>query len=380
MTDINQKPISKIKKYFLMTLVVFLVAFVGGVSGWRVAEQGNQSSAESNTVFVDGNSGSVADIVEAVRGSVVSIDAGTLETSDSYFFGPQEFEVLGSGSGIVFSEDGLIVTNKHVVNESTTTISVFSSDGTEYTDVEYIGSDPFSDIAFLRVNNATDLVVAKIGNSSDMRVGDEVIAIGNALGIYSNTVTRGIISGLGRPIAGSEIEGTEALFNLFQTDASINQGNSGGPLLNARGEVIGINTAVAGQAENIGFAIPINDIMSGVNSILETGELQRPYMGVSFINLDPDLAEVLEFDIDHGALITSQTGRRAVLADSPAEKVGLQEDDVITEVNDQEINDLNPLTSSINGLAVGDKVDLTIYRDGSYLSLVLILEAAPEDL
>jgi len=377
----KKKQTYDLNKLITVLLLTFLIAFVGGVSGWRLAEQNNETNESStSTIFVGDGSGSVADLVEEVSKSVVSIDAGSIETSNSYFFGTQEFEVVGSGSGIILSKDGLIVTNKHVVDESTSSISIFLSDGTEYTDVELIATDPFSDIAYLRINGVDDLTPAVLGDSALMRPGDAVIAIGNALGVYSNTVTKGIISALGRPIEGSTLEGTDSLFNLFQTDASINQGNSGGPLLNANGEVIGINTAVAGQAENIGFAIPIDDIKSSITSITKTGELQRPYIGVRFINITPEIAEALELGVDYGALVDGQPGEKSVLKDGPAEKAGVIQGDIIIKVNDNEINDTNPLTSSINGLAVGDSVQITVYRDGAEINLDLVLEAAPDNL
>jgi serine protease Do len=205
------------------------------------------------------------------------------------------------------------------------------------------------------------------------------VAIGNALGQFQNTVTSGIISGFGRSVqAGDESGGSsETLQNLFQTDTAINQGNSGGPLVNTSGEVIGINTAVAGNAENIGFAIPINDLQGLINSVLKEGKLLRPYLGVRYISLTDDLA--YEYNLgDHkrGAYLAPGS-ETVVLDNSPAQKAGLKVKDIITKVDDVPINENNSLTSVLGRHSVGDKVTLTIIRDGKEQKLTATLEAAP---
>lgn len=371
---------SILKNPIYLLLMVFLVAFVGGVSGFRVGRL--NLTGGTNTVFVSGENGSVADVVETVSASVVSINVGTVQTVSSFFFGNQEFEVSGAGSGFIVSSDGIIVTNKHVVDEDTTSITVIDSQGNEYENVELIGTDPFNDVAFLKIKGAANLVAAKLGDSDDMRAGDDVIAIGNALGIYENTVTKGIISGLSRPVTNisSGSAETESLFDLFQTDASINQGNSGGPLINLNGEVVGINTAVAGSAENIGFAIPINDIKIPLDSIIRTGKLERPYVGISYVTIDKEIAESLDLPVDQGILIDGNLGQTVIRKDGPADKAGLERGDIIKAVNGTEIDDKHPFTSLINDFPVGETVSFDVLRDSENLRINVTLEAVPDDL
>lgn len=211
-------------------------------------------------------------------------------------------------------------------------------------------------------------------------MGDHVIAIGNALGQFQNTVTSGIISGYGRDVVAGDETGTsfESLTDLFQTDAAINAGNSGGPLVNINGEVIGLNTAVAGDAQNIGFAIPINDIKGLVESVLSKGELQQPYLGVRYISLTADLAFQYNLDVKRGAyIVPSADGESSVLPGSPARKAGLREKDTITKVNNIAIDDKTSLTSALSKLKVGDKIKLTIIRDGKTITVNVTLETAP---
>jgi serine protease Do len=207
-----------------------------------------------------------------------------------------------------------------------------------------------------------------------------VVAIGNALGQFQNTVTSGIISGYGRSVQAQDETGSsvETLQNLFQTDAAINQGNSGGPLVNANGEVIGINTAVAGGAENVGFSIPTDDIKGAIKSVLETGSLKRPYLGVRYISLTEALAKEEGINTKNGALVaTGRGGQPAIVPGSPAEKAGLKNKDVILKVNDQTIDATNSLTSVIGRYGVGDTVTLTILRDGKEITVPVKLEALP---
>ena len=264
-------------------------------------------------------------------------------------------------------------------------VTVTLSDGTELTDIEIIGrtssSDPL-DIAFLKVKDAKgkELKSAKLGDSGVMQVGDKVVAIGNALGEFQNSVTSGIVSGFGRSVVAGDESGSETLTNLLQTDAAINQGNSGGPLVNASGEVIGINTAIAGgAAENIGFAIPVNDIKGLIKSVLEKGKLERPYLGIRYVSLDEDAAEAYDLEQTSGAYIVPQGNRRqeSILPDSPAAKAGLKEGDIITKIAGQEINDKSSLTSLIAQHAVGETIEVTILRDGNKQTIKVTLEAAP---
>jgi serine protease Do len=230
--------------------------------------------------------------------------------------------------------------------------------------------------------NGEKLVPAELGDSSKVQIGDAVVAIGNALGQFQNTVTSGIISGHGRQVQASEQgtgENAENLNDLFQTDAAINEGNSGGPLVNMNGQVIGINTAIAGDAQNIGFAIPINDVKGLVDQVLSTGKFERPYLGVRYVPLTADYAYEYNLSVNRGAyLAPSQvTGQPAVVSGSPADKAGLKEKDVITQVDGTNIDETHSLTSLLGQHKPGDKVKLTVVRSGKTLHIEVKLGTAP---
>jgi serine protease Do len=369
------------KIFFMLGVMLLSLAlgFAGGylaISNYKL----DTSNSEVNTQVVLSQSEAISKVATDVSPSVVSITVKSTSTSNS-FFGEQQYESESAGTGIILSDDGLIVTNRHVVPASTTGLIIVLSDGTEYSDIDIVGRDEFNDIAFLQIKDAKDLKPAKLGDSSAAKVGDAVVAIGNALGRFENTVTSGIVSGLGRPIeAGSSASDTESLENLMQTDAAINPGNSGGPLVNINGEVIGINTAVAGNAQNIGFAIPINDVKPGITSVQKNGELVRPYLGVRYIMLDEAIAKELELPVTTGALVSADSGQRAVVSGSPADDAGLKENDIILKVNDTEINEDNSLISTIGQYQVGEKVTLTINRDGQEQKVEVTLEEVPKNI
>jgi len=260
------------------------------------------------------------------------------------------------------------------------------SDGTELTNVSVIGRTSESDsldVAYLKINDkkGKTLTPVTLGDSSKMRVGDKVIAIGNALGQFQNTVTEGIISGFGRSVTAGDSSGagsSETLQNLFQTDAAINEGNSGGPLVNINGEVIGINTAIAGGAQNIGFAIPINDAKGTINTVLSKGKLERPFLGVHYVSLTDDYAYTYNLTTKRGAYIApSADGSASIVVGSPAAKAGLKEKDIITAVDGTKIDETHSLTSLLGQHGVGDSVTLTIIRDGKEQKIKVTLEAAP---
>lgn len=314
----------------------------------------------------------VSDVFNKVSPSTVSIT--TRMVNSSRFFGTQVSE--GAGSGIIISKDGYVLTNKHVVPEGSNKVTVIMSDGKEYTDVKVVGRDPFNDIAFLKINGVNDLVPASLGDSGQVSAGQKVVAIGNALGIFRNSVTSGIISGIGRPVQALDESGTsEQLENLLQTDAAINPGNSGGPLVNLSGEVIGINTAVSEDGEALGFAIPINDAKGLIDSVLQTGKISRAYLGVRYVSLSPDNASALGASVKEGALIVSGNGEPAVLPNSPASKAGLQQNDIIVSINGQKIDATQPLASRLAQHKPGDVVELKILRNGQEQTVSVTLEA-----
>jgi serine protease Do len=247
------------------------------------------------------------------------------------------------------------------------------SDGTSYDDVTVVGRDGLNDLAFLKINGVNNLTPATIGDSSKTQVGQKVIAIGNALGQYQTTVTSGIISALNRPLTASDEQGssTEQLDNLFQTDAAINPGNSGGPLVDLAGAVIGINTAVAQDAQGIGFAIPINDAKGLIKSVTTKGKIERAYLGVRYVSITPDVAAQLKLSVKNGAYIT---GENPVISSSPADKAGLRDKDIITKINGTSIDQQHPLSSVMAQFSSGDKIDVTYLRDGKENTVKVTLE------
>ena len=266
------------------------------------------------------------------------------------------------------------------------------SNGTELKDVSVIGRTNPSDsldIAFLKINNAEGqkIVPAAIGDSSQMQVGNEVVAIGNALGQFQNTVTSGIISGYGRDVTatadtggvGSATTDSENLVDLFQTDAAINEGNSGGPLVNLNGQVIGINTAIAGNAQNIGFSIPINDVKGLINQVLKNGTFAMPYLGIRYIPLTPDVADEYNLSVQNGAFIapSNDSSEPSILPNSPASSAGLEVNDIITAVNGTPINQENSLTSLIDQYTPGTNISLTVIRNGKTIQISATLGTEP---
>jgi serine protease Do len=272
------------------------------------------------------------------------------------------------------------MTNKHVVADTAATYTVVTADGKQLTGAKVVARDPINDVAFIRVT-ASGLPAAAIGDSSAVKVGQRVVAIGNALGQFQNSVTSGIISGLGRPVvAGDSSTGTatESLSNLFQTDAAINPGNSGGPLLNLDGQVIGINTAVAGQnAQNIGFAIPINDVKAQIDSVKSQGKIVRPYLGVRYVQLTKAVATANNLKVSDGAWLKGDAQNPAVIPNGPAAKAGLKDGDIITKVGNDTITPTNSLQALVGKHKVGEKVTLTIIRDGNQQTIDVTLEEAP---
>lgn len=373
----------KIKFLAMATLVaVSMSAGFGG--GWLASKDRSAvtSPVEKQQVVLKSQGELIGQIAKDVGQSVVSVE--TTATMQS-FFGPSESQ--GAGTGIILSDDGLIITNRHVVPTGTTKVKVILSDGTELNDVSVIGrtaSRDSLDIAFLKVNDmkGKKLVPAKIGDSGKMQVGDPVIAIGNALGQFQNTVTSGIISGYGRHIQTMDSGGGESLENLFQTDTAINPGNSGGPLVNLDGEVIGINTAIAsGDAQNIGFAIPLNDVTGLIDSVRTSGTLQRPYLGVVYIPITNDIAEQYGLSAKRGAYIAPPgiIGSNPIVSGGPADKAGLKSGDIILKIDDVTIDQANSLSSIINKHKVGEKITLTVQRDGKERKIDVTLGTAPSN-
>ncbi len=388
--SISKEPVGASKDRILA--VIFLLVgsvsagFVGGYFGAEQSNNPYNSSHNQSQQIISSEAELITKIANDVGESVVSIDVTERQTQQSIFGGSRSITQASAGTGIIISENGTILTNRHVIPKEATSVSVTLSDGTILDDVEVVGrtnDGDTLDIAFLKIKDTKGkkLKPAKIGDSASMQVGDKVIAIGNALGQFQNTVTSGIISGYGRDVEAGDDQSSEALQNLFQTDAAINQGNSGGPLVNINGEIIGLNTAVAGgEAQNIGFAIPIDDVKGLIKSVLDKGQLLRPYLGVRYVMLTDDYAFEYNLDIKRGAYIApSLRGQKSILENSPASKAGLKEKDIIIKVNDRPIDEKNSLISVLGRFSVGDKVTLTIMRDGKEQKVDVNLEAAPQN-
>jgi len=282
---------------------------------------------------------------------------------------------IGGGTGFIVSADGYIITNKHVVLDEAADYTVLMNDETKYA-AKVLARDSLSDLAVLKIEK-NNLPIVELGDSADLKVGQSVIAIGNALGEFRNTVSTGVISGLARSVtAGGAGIGSEQLLNVIQTDASINPGNSGGPLLNIAGQVIGINTAMAQGAQNIGFAIPINEVKNTIDSVKKNGKIVRPWLGVRYVIINKAIADANKLSVDYGAIIVRGQNQTdlAVIPGSPADKAGLVENDIILESNGQKITEANPLANLVAKLKPGDEITLKVLHQSKEKTIKVKLE------
>lgn len=374
-------------KRFLIGLgvgFVVLVSVVGGAVGDRIWgykpldqwwPRSNAPVVSRERVRVVKEENMVVEVVEEVSPSVVTIGIKKTQqviSPESQFFDPFDFFGFGGrpspqveereieqdiGSGFIVSQDGLIVTNKHVVADNEADYSVITSENQEF-QVENIYRDPVNDLAILKVGDGSFQPV-EMGNSDELKVGQTVIAIGTALGEFRSTVTTGVVSGLGRGIqAGSGLGGqVENLDNVIQTDAAINPGNSGGPLLNSAGQVVGVNVATTRGAENIGFALPINLVKSALKEFEETGRFSRAFLGVRYKMIDQETALLNE--VPQGAYLVE------VLEGSPADQAGLQNGDIVVKIDGQALKDVQGgLAEVVNQKRVGQTVPVEYWREG----------------
>lgn len=291
-----------------------------------------------------------------------------------------EKKQIGGGSGFFVSNDGLIVTNKHVVDQKNVEYTVFTNDGKKYT-AKVIARDPVLDIALIKIEG-TNFPFLSLGDSDSLEIGQNVIAIGNALGEFRNTVSVGIVSGLARSItAGTSSGNTEVLDRVIQTDAAINPGNSGGPLLDLTGKVIGVNVAVAQGSQNIGFALPINSVKSVIESVKATGKIIRPYLGIRYVAINAQMKEKNNLTVDYGVLIKTgaSADELAVIPGSPADKAGLVENDIILEVDGVKLDNKTSFASIIRGKKVGQVISLKVLHKGVEKIVSATLETAKDD-
>lgn len=377
---------------FMSLIAMFIACISMTTSGWLLYDKQSSNTAtgavsslssknaaekviSSNPSFLTKNV--ISQIAQNVEPIVVNIDTKrsvTLPDSPfgfgnslrdfQFFFGPgfspfeghsakpapQKYQTQGAGSGVIIRSDGYILTNNHVIKDADD-IQVTLSDDRKFKG-KVVGRDNFTDLALIKIE-AKELPVAKFGKSDAVHPGDWAIAIGNPMGL-DHTVTFGIVSALGRSLAslGSNVE-------LIQTDAAINPGNSGGPLLNINGEVIGLNTAIRGDAQNIGFAIPIDTAHDVVDQLLEHGKIARPYLGIYMQDLDAKLAKSLGLPEDTKGILVAR-----VAPESPAAKAGLKTGDVITRVDTKEVKDSKQIQKLVREHKPGEKLNLLINRNG----------------
>lgn len=369
----------------LIALAVFslLVGAAGLAFGILALFRDNPSKVvETTTVdgYYAGNSvefeeTSIANIVGKVTPAVVSIISETRSSGYYSIFGGTS---QSAGTGMIVSAEGYVITNKHVI-DGAMSVQVITDAGDTYDDVDIVGEDPLNDVAYLKINGAKDLPTITLGDSKTIAVGQPVLAIGNALGAYQNSVTQGIISGTGRSVTASDSDGnnSETLTDMLQTDAAINPGNSGGPLVNAAGDVIGINTAVSTTANGLGFAIPISATKGMLKRIMEDGKAERAYLGLTYITVTAEVAKEAKLSVNHGAYIYNNSSRsgEAVVKNGPAGRAGIKTGDVITKVGNIEVGRAGSISTLIGEYKVGDQVQLTYIRNGEEKTAVVELEA-----
>lgn len=331
----------------------------------------------------------VTDVVERVGPAVVRINSSrtvSRQIPDAFndptfrrFFGgqlptgPQERVERGTGSGFIINTDGQILTNAHVV-DGADTVNVILKDGRTFKG-KVMGTDPVTDVAVVKIE-ADNLPTVRLGNSEQLRPGEWAIAIGNPLGL-DNTVTTGIISATGR--SSSQVGVPDKRVNFIQTDAAINPGNSGGPLLNAKGEVVGINTAIIRGAQGLGFSIPINTAQRIANQLVTTGRVEHPYLGVQMTTLTPDVRQQINEDANSGLSVDADRGVLVlrVMRNSPAARAGLRPGDVIQKINGQAIADSETVQQQVEKTQVGSNLQLELRRNGQNLNIPIQTAALP---
>ena len=374
--------------------VPFLRPFFGQSSGENVAAQPTRKDMASEDVSVIST---VDQSAPAVVSVVISRDVPKLQDISGMPFGfpffmmPQngqqngqgetgsgetQKQTIGQGSGFIVSADGLIVTNKHVVSATSADYTVITADGKELP-AKVLARDPNRDIALLKVD-AHDLPFLTLGNSDEIKVGQTAVAIGNSLGEFSNTVSKGIISGLRRNlVAGSGSGGgSERLSNIIQTDAAINPGNSGGPLLDISGKVIGVNVAMAAGAQSIGFALPSNQIQKIIDQVQSTGKITTAFLGVRYIMLTPEIQKDNSLPLDHGALILrgDKMTDFAVIPGSPADKAGLMENDIILSIDGIDVDNDHQIADLVADHNPGDSLSFSVWHKGETKTVSIVLE------
>jgi serine protease Do len=282
---------------------------------------------------------------------------------------------IGGGSGFVVSPDGYVLTCNHVVADPSASYTVII-DPTKKYEAKVLARDPLIDVAILKIEGK-NFPHLEMADSSLIELGESVVAVGNPLGEFEDTISSGIVSGLSRKITARgapHLNRSTSLRGLVQTDAAINPGNSGGPLVNMDGKAIGINTAMVMGAQNIGFAIPINYAKKDFDELIQYGKIKKPFLGVRYFILNKEVARANKLSVDYGALIVRETlGESAVIKNSPADKAGLKEYDIILEADGKKINEENPLAELLQYHKIGNEIKFKILREGKHLDLIVKL-------
>ncbi len=412
----------KRRNFWLLVLVIFVSSIFGFISGAisfiflstqaegylsklnftlpeKIIEREKIIEKENQYISQTSQETAIIQVVKNASPAVVSIivtkDLPVLEEyfyepfkEFEEFFGPSPFEFkipqyrqkgtekkeIGGGTGFIVSEDGMILTNAHVVSAKDADYTVLTNDGRKFS-VRVLARDTLRDLAIVKIEKEGNFPTLKLGDSDKLQIGQTVIAIGNALGEFRNTVSVGVISGLGRTITASGGGMIETLEDVIQTDTAINRGNSGGPLLNLKGEVIGVNFAMAQAAENIGFAIPINKAKKDIEQVKKFGKIVYPFLGVRYVIINETIQKENNLPINYGAWVIrgEGPGESAIFPGSAAEKAGLRERDIILEFNGEKITTENSLAKIIMKYNPGDKVSLKILRGNQEKIFELIL-------
>lgn len=376
--------------YFYPEISDYLQKFNTGLP-WFEKAPGQEGSGEY--IPQTSQEQAVIKAVKEVSPSVVSIiitkDLPILEKYYLNPFGPNSpFEVqipqyrqkgiqkqeIGGGTGFLISSDGMVLTNRHVVSDKEADYTVLTNDGRKFP-AKVLAKDPAQDLAILKIEkNSESFPTVQLGDSSKLQIGQTVITIGNALGEFRNTISVGVISGLGRTVTASGGGIIETIEDVIQTDAAINLGNSGGPLLNLKGEVIGINTAMVNEAQNIGFAIPINNAKRAIESVKASGKIVYPFLGVRYVLITEEIQQANNLPVNYGALIVKgEQGEAAISSGSAAQKAGLKEGDIVLEFNGEKITTENSLAKIIMKYNPGDKVNLKILRAKEEKTIEVVL-------
>jgi serine protease Do len=365
-------------KFGLTLLIIAAIIFVGAAGFYNAYQRGlipsnsiqlpKLETQETRTIVQEENA--IISTVEKTSSSVVAIGVTQRVVNPFDPFSVPRSQDQTIGTGFVVSDKGVIVTNKHVVSGGGNgQYKVITNDEKEL-EVTKIYRDPTLDLAIVQVSGS-NLKALELGDSSKLKVGQTVIAIGNALGRFTNTVTTGVVSGVGRRVvAGDPFGGSlESLDNLIQTDAAINPGNSGGPLLNSAGQVIGVNVATTEGAQNIGFAIPINSVKAIVDEFVSTGTISRPFLGIRYRFISRDVALLNE--VPQGAFV------QELVEPGPAEKAGIEAGDIVTKINGEAVDSENKISDVISKSRIGQSMELEVWRDGQTLKVSAILEELP---